>query len=75
MALDRHIATGGHLVRLSVEHTLSGWDVREEVDRRLVYVEHHDEWEKVEWAVTRLERDARRGDYNDVVRPALRAKN
>ena len=64
MVLDRHIATDGHIVRLSVEHTSAGWDVREEVDRTLVYVEHHNDWRRVEWAMARLELDVRRSNLH-----------
>ena len=63
MLIDRHISTGSHLVRLAIEQSTEGWDVREELDSTTVHVEHHDDWHRVERAMDRLEREVRHGVY------------
>ncbi len=62
MVIDRQFATHGHVVRLAVEEKRYGWDVREECDTRLVHVEHHDDWHRIERAMRLLEMEARRHD-------------
>jgi len=62
MTVDRQIAASGHAVRLTAEHTGNGWDVREEIDRTLIHVEHHQDWKHAEWAMNRLELSLTRPD-------------
>ena len=62
MTVDRHLTTRGHSVRLTAEHKNDGWDVREEVDRTLIHVEHHKDWKHAEWAMNRLELSVTRPD-------------
>jgi len=61
MVIDREFATDGHVIRLAVEQTAKGWDVEEQRDSTTVHVEHHNDWHRVERALRRLEREARRG--------------
>ncbi|HUK37096.1 MAG TPA: hypothetical protein VLV86_24440 [Vicinamibacterales bacterium] len=63
MLIDRHIATGGHIVHLAIEQSTEGWDVREELDAKTVHVEHHEDWHRVERAMDRLEREVRHGVF------------
>jgi hypothetical protein len=69
MLIDRHIATGDHLVHLAIEQSTVGWDVREELDARTIHVEHYDDWHRVERAMDRLEREVRRGVSERSVSP------
>ena len=55
MIVEREFSKPGHLVRLGVEKTATGWNVQEEVDSSIVHVEHHDDWHRVERAVWRME--------------------
>ena len=69
MLIDRHIATGNHLVHLAIEQSNIGWDVREELDATTIHVEHYDDWHRVERAMDRLEREARQGVSEPPVSP------
>ena len=60
MVIDRQFATDGHIIRLAVEPTTKGWIVEEHRDSRIVHVEHHHDWHRVEGAMRRLEMEARR---------------
>ncbi len=57
MSIIRQFLSDGHDVRLIVEATDRGWDVREQVDASTVHREHHDDWHRVERALYRLEDD------------------
>jgi hypothetical protein len=60
MIIDREFAMNGHIIRLAVDTTVSGWDVQEQCDSTVVYTEHHADWHRVELAMLRLEREALR---------------
>jgi hypothetical protein len=60
MIIDREFAVGGHMLRLTVEEAAIGWDVRERCDSTIIHVEHHNDWHRVERAVTLLELTALR---------------
>jgi hypothetical protein len=60
---DRHIPAGKHIVHIAIEQSLTGWDVREELDSRTVHVEHHEDWHRVERAMDRLEREVCHGVF------------
>ena len=61
MLIDREFTTDGHVIRLAVEQAAKGWNVEEQRDSTIVHVEHHTDWHRVERAMRRLEREARRG--------------
>jgi len=61
MVIDRHIPLSGHVIHLAIEQSAVGWEIREEIDSTIVHVEHHNDWQRVEWAVDRLEREVRHG--------------
>jgi hypothetical protein len=51
MMLDCRISTDRHRVRVAVENTCGGWDVREEVDELTVRLDHYEDWHRVERAM------------------------
>ncbi|HVZ20415.1 MAG TPA: hypothetical protein VG871_05100 [Vicinamibacterales bacterium] len=63
MVLAHQFNSEGHVVRLAVEETSTGWDVREELDTRLVHIQHFDDWHRVERSMKLLELDVIRHGY------------
>ena len=55
MTVDRQISSEGHMVRLAVEQTSDGWNVREELDSITVQLKHYGDWHRVDRAVRVLE--------------------
>ena len=55
MVMDRQMSAEGHTFRIGIELAVSGWNVCQEVDARVVRVDHYDDWHRAERAVQRLE--------------------
>ena len=64
MTLERYLVNQGHVHHFMVQHSTTGWDVREEEDSTIIRQAHYDDWHRVERSVqlfeqaaTMLERD------------------
>jgi len=57
--LTREIVSAGHVTRFTVTRSSQGWDVREELDTRVVRNVHLEDWHRVERAIQQFEQSQR----------------
>lgn len=59
--LTREIVSAGHVTRITVTRSSQGWDVREELDTRVVRNVHLEDWHRVERAIQKFEQSGSDG--------------